>query len=261
MDEKIKPAEEGQMVLNNVLQEKSYPVIKSNALIQNARFDLSSTEQKIITYAVQKVRPQEDRFYDVDISLTDFCNMCGISARSGAVRKNIKDTIERISNKKFWMEGIAKNGEPYQGYFGWIERAKIFPNLGIIQIRLNDDLADHLLQLTSFFTSYQFSNVATLVSKYSIRLYELCKSYENLGEFKISLDELKKALACDKYERWSEFRKAVFDKQITEINEKTDLFVQYTPIKKGKKIVSVSFQIRSEFLKKALLSDNLGGGK
>ena len=84
-------------------------------------------------------------------------------------------------------------------------------------------------------------------SKYSIRLYELFKSYYNLRYFEISVDELKKMLNVEnKYTDYKNFRVNVIDKSIEEINSTTDLQVSYTPIRNNRVITHLYFSITAK---------------
>ena len=80
-------------------------------------------------------------------------------------------------------------------------------------------------------------------SKYSIRLYELFKSYENLESIELDVDELKKILMAEKYERWADFRRYCLEGPINEINKVGDILVEWMPQKEGHHYQKIQFNI------------------
>jgi plasmid replication initiation protein len=80
-------------------------------------------------------------------------------------------------------------------------------------------------------------------SKYSIRIYEILKSYENLSEYTFEIDTLKKMLHAEKYEMYKDFRVKVIDAAVKEINDFGDISISYTIMKKGKKADKIKFKI------------------
>jgi plasmid replication initiation protein len=81
-------------------------------------------------------------------------------------------------------------------------------------------------------------------SEYSIHLYEILKSYENLGTYTVELEELKQLLMLsDKYDRYDNFRTKIIETALKEINEKTDIIISYKPIREGRTIKKLRFTI------------------
>ena len=82
-------------------------------------------------------------------------------------------------------------------------------------------------------------------SKYSKLLYELLKDYSNLNEFVIDFSILKALLNVDNkdnpsIDNWSIFNRDILKRAVKEVSEKSDINVEYEPIKNiidGKKQV------------------------
>jgi plasmid replication initiation protein len=81
-------------------------------------------------------------------------------------------------------------------------------------------------------------------SQYSIRLYELLKSYEHKNNLTIGIEEVKRMLSAEIYNRHQDFRRKVIELAIKEINALTDIAVAYEFIKEGRKYAKVAFYIR-----------------
>jgi len=100
--------------------------------------------------------------------------------------------------------------------------------------------------LNQKFTRYKLGNILHLRSNYSIRLYELLKSYEGLTERTFTLEELRAKLGLqDKYPVWINFRQRVIDHAQNEIAKKTDISFTYDTIRKGRSIHKIKVKIKT----------------
>ena len=85
-------------------------------------------------------------------------------------------------------------------------------------------------------------------SKYAVRMYEICRSWAGLGSHTYTLDELRTLLYIGEGElaRYPDFRRKVLEVSKKEINEKTDLNVNFTPITKGRKVIQICISIKEK---------------
>ena len=60
---------------------------------------------------------------------------------------------------------------------GWLSKVTLFKGSGIATVTLDDDLVPYLFALGGQFTQYQLCNILSMKSAFSIRMYELLKSY------------------------------------------------------------------------------------
>ena len=101
--------------------------------------------------------------------------------------------------------------------------------------------------MTGLYTNYtQYELLCTLPmrSAYSIRIYELLKSYSYTKQHEFDVEQLKRALGCEHYVRFPDFRRKVIETAVKEINQFTDIEVSWQPVTKGKKVVSLIFKIK-----------------
>src|SRR5690606_23398457 len=127
----------------------------------------------------------------------------------------------------------------------WVASQRYKEGEGIIKLSFSPYLKPYLLQLKTQFTSYKLSNILSLGSGYSIRLYELMKKWQHLGEREYPVDELKLKFGIEEgtYSRYTHFKNRVLKRAIEEVNEKTDLHIKFTEIKKGRKVEKIGFTI------------------
>jgi len=221
---------------------REYKVVKHNNLIQKSRYELSTQEQKILLYIITKIKPEDTALELYEFSIKDFCAVCGIDETSGKNYADLKKTIGALAEKIIWIT----LGNGLETIVRWIERPYIDRKRGIIKIKLDELMRPYLLQLKDHFTAYNLYYTLAMKSKYSIRIYELLKSYENLSECVFGIEALKKMLFAEKYEMYKDFRVKVLDIALREINDFGDISVTYTIEKKGKKADKIRFNIKSK---------------
>ena len=232
-----------------MVSEKNELIVrKSNELVQNFKFSLSKTEIQIVNYIIANIKsPKYDKEFNVlKFHISEFCHMLGYGT-GGADYKKVKDAIRGLAQKKSdWIDV----GE-YQTIVSWIEKPKFYEKSDIVELKLDDDLKPYLLQLNGYMAAnlkYYFE----MNSKYSMRLYELLKSYAGFKTIKIETEELRANIDAmgSVYKNSARLRK-VLDKAILEINKFTDLLISYNVIKEGRKVAYIEFSIT----KKRLISE------
>lgn len=216
-------------------------VVKANDLIQKSRYDLTLVEQKIVLSIIAMINSDDTELPLYEFSIQEFASMCGIDATSGKNYANIKKRLKTLSDKSFY---VTLPGTETVTLVRWIEKPYINKGSGTIKIKLDNDLKPFLLQLQNYFTQFNITYTLPMKSQYSIRMYELFKSYENLGDITLDLEELKKVMRCEKYVQWTDFKRFVLETALEEINGGTDISVEYSPLKKGRKIVRLRFIIK-----------------
>lgn len=225
----------------DVLHKQTYNIVKSNDLIQKSRFDLTLSEQKIVLRLIQMIQPQDEEFKYYSFDIQEFCDICGIDRLSGGNYAYIKNTIQKLRDKSFYIDIDGK-----EVTCSWINKARLEKSSGTIEIRLDDDLIPYLLHLNDKFTVYSFYNILAMKSKYSPRLYELLKSEQYKRCFNYDLSDLKRLLNAERYELYGNFKQKVLDIALKEINETTDIYVEYEPIRTKKKYTAIRFTVRAK---------------
>lgn len=225
-------------------------VVKSNELVQ-ARYDLSLNEQKIILYAVSKLDREKEDFNILSLDIRDFFKLLGTTKERYT---EVREIVRELRKKE-----VIINTDKGEIITGWLSSMEYVKNKGIIELEFSKKLIPYLLQLKKKFTRYQLKNILYLSNKHSIRIYELLKQYENIGNRTFTVDELKKILMLEgQYNRFSNFESRVLKPTMKEINDYTDLKVSYEKIKKGKAIHSIKYKIELKEIDdyKAYLEEN-----
>lgn len=213
-------------------------VSKANTLIE-ATYKLGVMEQKIISTIASNIRPTDNDFQTYTFSIKEFKDLIGSKS------KNIYGEVDKIT-KNLMQPFMFINAEGNPTRIAWLSKATYNMNEGSVTVRFDPDLIPFFLFLNEKFTRYKLGNIIHLRSSYSIRIYELLKSYEGLTERTFTLEDLKSKLGiADKYPKWINFRQRVLDHAQQELEGKTDISFTYDTIKKGRSIHKVKFKIKS----------------
>jgi hypothetical protein len=222
---------------------RSHIVTKSNELIE-ARYkqSLSTREQKIILTIVSMIQPEDEDFSVYELYIRDFYEMLGLSGREHYAQ--LKEIVGNLMTK------VVEIPRPDGGWLltHWASHAEYIAGEGKIELSFDPKLKPYLLQLKRAFKSYRLSNVLSLKSAYSIRLYELMKKWEKLGKWECSIESLREKIGIekDKYKLYGHLKSRVIDVAVKELNEKTDVFVTYKEIRKGRKVIKLEFTIKDQ---------------
>lgn len=219
---------------------REYRVVKSNDLIQKSRFHLSMQEQKIILYLISKIKPNDMELKEHIFEIKDFCKICGLDKDNGANYKYIKKTLKELRDKSIWVE--LENGS--ETTLAWIDKVTMNKRSGAVTVKIDDMMKPYLLQLQERFTQFELLYTLAMKSQYSIRFYELLKSYEYRHSHAFDINELKKILFAETYDRFPDFKRKVLDISMREINEFSDINVTYEIEKEGRRYAKIVFLIK-----------------
>ena len=81
-------------------------------------------------------------------------------------------------------------------------------------------------------------------SQYSIRLYEILKSYAYKKNKIFDIEDLKRTLSAENYTRFPDFKRYVLDIAVREMNEFSDLAIAYELIKESRRYAKINFSIQ-----------------
>lgn len=230
--------------------ERDMFVVKSNALIQRSRYRLTNEEQRILLYLISKIRPDEKENRWHTINIIEYCKVAGINLKDvPAMYSYIKKTIKSLADKSFWISFDGRT----EKLLRWIDKAEINKYIGDVSILLNDELMPYLLQLKSNYTQYRLLYTLTMKGKYSIRMYELFRSYLYADSKKtekiFEIEAFMRRLGMEEknmqtyLKNITMFKQKVLDKAIEEINERTDIKVKYELRKEKKRVTEIKFFI------------------
>lgn len=120
--------------------------------------------------------------------------------------------------------------------------------LWTIKLACSPEAMEYIFNIESIgYLRYRLKNVVNLTSRYSYILYLYLESNRFRGAWTIPLDDLKKMLCCtaDTYSEYKRFSTMVLKKCQKELSQKTDIAFDYTALRRGRKVTSIQFILKT----------------
>lgn len=217
---------------------KNRLVKKSNKAISSRVKGYSLNQMKIMNLAISELTEHTTTDEVLSFQAVDLLKAIGLGENNHTeLRKATLDMIRGIEIPK------ADGGFSQVPVFQEIE----YHAGGTVDIRFHEKVLPLLVQAKTEYTKYYFQNIQRLKSGYSVKIYELCKQYQNTkqGYRDLTIDELKIYLdiPLKKYPRFSNFKQKILNVAVPEITEKTDIKIDAEPIKKGRSVTGIRFYI------------------
>lgn len=230
-----------------IAADREYSVAKANELIRRAKVDLTLAENRLMSFIFSKIKPTDTELKWYTFTVQDYLRVCG-KREEGKNYVDVKKMLQGLRDKSFWL--IEPDG--HETTVGWLDKVRINRGSGRISVRLDDNIQEYVIGLQSKgnYTQYTLLSILPMSSSYSIRLFELLKSYADMRKKytikRIEIEELKAFLEASHYTAFRDFRRRVLDVAITEINVYSDIEVTWTPEKRGQKVIALEFQIKTK---------------
>ena len=239
---------------------KEFSVIQANELVRSKQDDLTLLEAKLIRLAITQVVREDTDLKTYSCNVVDLAKFLGISKDN--IYRDIQELSKTLMKKSIFIKDktqTAKKGKQNYKIFHWIDYVEYID--GVITFKLSDSLKPYLIGLEQLFTMYGYEAIIDLPTNYSIRLYELIASYQNMtvralpdtnytdipiekNEFIFTVEWLRDYFNCnDKYPNTSDFIKRVVDGSVNAIVKNTLMRVSYRTVKKGRSITHIVFKL------------------
>ncbi len=232
----------------NYKAEKYLIVAKDNCICQTAyapdkENDLNTYQHQLLLVPIARIKQEDKEFKTEEISFKQFMDIMNISV-GGNTERMIADSVENLVGKSFFV----KNASGQEEELFWVdsEVTRVDWKKKVIFIQLNKDLEKYFLNLDKLFTSFQLGFVTNFKSKYSFRIYEYLHSYLGLGKLIVRREDALKILGNSCYRHIADFDRFVLKKAVDEINQHSDIIVEYYRRIERKTITHYFFKIRKK---------------
>ncbi len=201
-------------------------VIMQHNAITSGRYDFSSCQLDIL-FTILSILKEGELSYQIHAN--DIEVLTGRKWNFQQFQDSTEDMLTR-------MFEIRTNDDYTQ--FVLFQYFKYRKGQGTIEVRLSDISLPYFFELKNTFTTIQLKSVLGCSSKYAKRIYGLACQWRKLGIKEYDIVELKKILGIidktgkEQFERISDFKKFVLDIAIKQINENTDIQIEYEVLKK-----------------------------
>ena len=227
-------------------------VVQENTLIR-ATHKLNKNEilafKKILSMIDNKYRERE-----VKISKREIIDFIFTNKNNNLKNKynKVKTYCQKLmeTTLDFYTEGTHGKFTSYSlcSKFEWPYKDSYFT------IEFSDRIMPYLFELKKCFTQYPIGILQKLRTRNSIRIYEYCRmnlhSKKESFTWVVSLIEFKRILNLEnQYPRFNSFRERILEKCVSEINNKTNLHIEFEIVKEYKAVQELIFTVREKCLK------------
>lgn len=254
--------------------KKEYIITKRNVLNEIRTNNMTLQELRFFSIYLSKINPKDISTRIVRFPLSDFQKIMEFDKLKINYITHVTDSLlckivrvpldEKGNYTAFQLfkkctVNIDETGERY------------------IEIDAHDDALPLMFEFKDKYFTYQLWNALRLKSSNQLRMYEILKQYEKIGERIISVEELKDLLGIkvNEYKRFGDFKTNVLQVCQLALQTNTDIKFSYEPTgKKGKggKILFLKFTIQknkdyvdklslNKFIEQQTIIDNLNTKK
>jgi plasmid replication initiation protein len=222
---------------------------KSNQLIE-ARYKFDAWETRMFLSVLAQIRKEDIDFQTYRIWYGDVIKVFGLKSNQSYAL--LREGAKSLMRQKFFVSS-SDGGFERETAFHIIRTVNYLKEgqegSGVeqqeyIDITVEPEMKPLLLQLQQNFTAYDLQNVAKL-SPHSLRLYELLKQYERIGERTLEITYMRRILELEKeYPLFADFYKWLIKPAVRDITLYTDISVaEPEKIKDRKKVAALKFKI------------------
>jgi len=230
-----------------MLSKNMTKVRQSNHLIESPYSqEFSVHEIKIFEFAISKIKLDDMNLFklrnnkEFHYSNSELAKI--LNTKANVVSMEIEKTAARIMKKTIHLRKVMEDGSIE------FEMINIMPfaryKNGIFTFEINYKMIPYLIELNGNFTEFNLDNLLIMDSAYSIKLYKLLFQYKNIKYRLFTVNELKNQFGIsNKYPQFADFKRRVLDPSVLQINTNSNIKVEYTEIKLGRKVDKLEFII------------------
>ena len=228
--------------------KKGNKVEKRNDLNEIRTKHMTMQQLRFFAIYLSRINARDESTRRVRFPLADFQKIMGLGRLNIA---NLKAATDGLLCQIVHLP--TKNGG-YKSFqlFKECTVDKAHDGEWFVEIDAHDKALPMFFDFKEKYFTYDVGNVLRLGSSNQMRMYEILKQRQTLRQpVIIQLQELRELLGLDddKYTRYQDFRVRILDKAQKELAEQTDIKFTYEPVKKGRKIAALAFNIQRNDLK------------
>ena len=224
--------------------KNNYLIEKRNILNEIRPNSMSLQELRLFSIYLAKINARDVSTKVVRFSISEFQKIMDLGKLN-------------LSHLKYAADNLLTQLVDITFEDGTIDRFQLFSKYSIkknendewyVEIVAHDSALPLMFEFKERYFTYELWNALRLKSTNQLRMYELLKQYENLGERIIKVDDLKKMLGMEisEHPRFNNFKVCVLNVCQEALETYTDIKFVYEPVRKkgkGGKINAIKFTI------------------
>jgi plasmid replication initiation protein len=220
--------------------------IRQHNVITQARYDYTACQLDIFFYLLSQLQrgDVEDRVYELYVKDVEL-----ITGRTWNYQQ-LREATADMGSRMFEIESDLSYTQLWM-----FQRVEYIKGKGCLEIQLAHPIRPFLFNLKDNFTSYQLHSALKLSSKYAKRIYQLASQWKDKGATQIySIDEFKEMLYLkdpkgkekESFKNISQLKERVLDIAVRQVNEHTDLRIDYVLVKRGRSYDAIRFTVEPQ---------------
>lgn len=222
---------------------KDSKLIYQHNIITSGRYDYSACMLDILFMVLSGL--EKDKFeYNIHVNDIEY-----ITGRKWNYQQ-LREATESIGSRMFEIETPERLRQMW--LFEYVDYIK---GSGSFSVKINESARPYFFELKNNFTSMQLKSVLNCSSKYAKRIYGIACQWRSLGIKRFEIEEFKKMLGLidrkgkEQYSKISQFQERVLDVAIKQINENTDIQIEYELKKRGRSYHWITLNIDTQRFK------------
>lgn len=218
--------------------DKSF--IKQHNAITSGRYEYSSCMLDILFMVLALMDENRPDKREYQIYVNDIETITGRKWNY----QQLREATESIGSRMFEIE------TPQSLKQLWLfSSVEYLIGTGSFVVKINEDAMPYFFELKNNFTMLHLKSVLSCTSKYAKRLYAIACQWRTAGSVTLDIIELKRMLGLinkkgeEQFERISDFKTSVLGIAKQQINEHTDITIEYELIKRGRSYEKVRLYI------------------
>ena len=238
---KIEPIETLGKDTNKLIVQKSLP------LFALWRSDLSLSEFKILDTYLARINSHEPQKRKVTFSKGELEDKLGVTKINKVDLE--KRLIHLMGNVVKVPDNNTKRGFKLVTLFEEVEADQDETGLWTITLECTQKAMKYFFNVDNLgYLRYKLRCITPMTSRYTYIMFMYLESNRFRKSWEVDLDELKQILNCDTEETYKQFKRfndLILKKIQKELHEKTECRYAYEPIKRGRKVVAIKFNLET----------------
>lgn len=223
--------------MSKLQKEQSKGIVRLHNNFVEAIYSLSVDAKKLLLSIILHIQPDNK----IQITRKEIMQEIGIDLKN-LNPKHREAIIEELMTK---IITIRDKDNPNNN---WVKMQLLMLTKyedGLLTTSIYPELFPYFKEAQErLFTRFNIQNIKPLTSIHAIRMYELAKQFDDTGWREISLEEFRRMMKIeDKYKQVKDLKKRVLEPAKRQINERTDINIDYELIKQGRRYTKIRLKI------------------
>lgn len=222
---------------------ESMLVQKSNPLQSLSETKMTLPEFKILDAYLSRIDSRKPEQRNVRFEKGELEKLLGIDKIN---RSDLEKRIDNLFQTVTIRDPNKPNGFTKIGLFARADCNQDENGQWQVNLACSAEAMEYVFNIENIgYLKYRLKNVVDLTSRYSYILYLYLENNRYRKSWEITLDELKALLRCsaERYEQYKFFNSEILKKCHREITAKTSLSYSYKPIRNGRKVTHIEFDV------------------